>query len=565
MAYLRANNGPDSGKKFELVESCSILGRHPDCQIVVDVGAVSRQHCKIEIESEAFNLVDLESRNGTFVNNSDLRLKRPHPLKSGDILRICDVSFTFIDGSIDGDSSSSDRSGAVTSLSGSSSHVFIEDEEKDNASTIMSKLDVSADSQSAQVTATPEVKLKALIDIAHALSNKLSLDEVLPRMLDSLFTIFLQADRGFVVLEKPGGDLVPMWTKTRRDNQHQSIRISRTIIQQVMESRQAILSADAATDRRFDLSQSVADFRIRSMMCAPLIDGTGKTLGVLQVDTLDQNKRFQNEDLEVLAMVALQAGIAIDNAQMHEEALNQREIQKELELAQQVQGGFLPEHPPEISGYTFHDFYRPAHHVGGDYFDYIELPDGRWAIVVADVVGHGIAAALLMAKLSAEVRFSLASEGKVAEAVSRLNRAITRLQVDRFVTFVVIVLDPKTGQLVVSNAGHPAPLRRRANGTVEEIGRDAANIPLGIDEDVEYEQATEIIEPGEVVVMWTDGINEAANATDIQFGIDRIKETMSECDEADAPHVGRAIVRAARIHVGDAGPDDDMCMVCFSR
>src|SRR5690606_9654853 len=225
------------------------------------------------------------------------------------------------------------------------------------------------------------------------------------KALDCLFRIFMQADRGFVAMRGPSGELVPRWIKTRRENTGETVRLSRTIVNMVMQQKEAILSADAVLDDRFELSQSIADFRIRSMMCAPLLSIEGESLGVIQVDTLDQRKKFAPEDLEILVAVAAQAGIAINNAQLHEQALRQRAVQRDLELAHEVQRGFLPHGPPSIPGYTFFDYYQPANHVGGDYYDYISLPDGRIAIVVADVVGHGVAAALLMAKLSAETRY----------------------------------------------------------------------------------------------------------------------------------------------------------------
>ena len=144
-----------------------------------------------------------------------------------------------------------------------------------------------------------------------------------------------------------------------------------------METQEGILSADVMMDEEFNKAQSIADFRIRSMMCAPLIDSLGNSMGVLQIDTVKQSKRFQQEDLEVLLAVASQAGIAIDNAQMHESALRQRVIERDLELANEVQHGFLPDSRPDVAGYEFFDFYRPANQVGGDYFDYLRLPDGR--------------------------------------------------------------------------------------------------------------------------------------------------------------------------------------------
>jgi GAF domain-containing protein len=151
----------------------------------------------------------------------------------------------------------------------------------------------------------------------------------------------------------------------------------------VIELKEAILSADAASDQQFDASQSIADFKIRSMMCVPLFGIGGKVLGVLQVDTLERNKQFNDSDLEVLVSVATQAGIALDNARMHDNALVQQAIQIDLELAQQVQLGFLPSSGPEIEHYTFFDYYRAANHIGGDYYDYLELKNGTLAVIVA--------------------------------------------------------------------------------------------------------------------------------------------------------------------------------------
>src|SRR5690606_19891517 len=168
------------------------------------------------------------------------------------------------------------------------------------------------------------------------------------------------------------------------------------------------------------------DFRIRSMMCAPLLTADGEAIGVIQIDTLDQRHRFTEDDLDLLASVASQAAIAIDNAQLHEAALRQRAITRDLEVAREVQKGFLPERPPQVGDFQFYNYYQPANQVGGDYFDYVELPDGRLAVIVADVVGHGIAAALLMARLAAEVRFSLATEMRPATAVARLNNMFSR-------------------------------------------------------------------------------------------------------------------------------------------
>ena len=261
---------------------------------MVDAGAVSRHHAQVlQIGDECF-IEDLNSRNGTFVN--DRMIFGRQRLEEGDRIRVCDIQFTYHGDDVPPED---DESGHA---------ILVDDTQETTVSTIMSKLEVSSsDEGSVHFTATSDAKLQALLEITRSLGRSLSLDQVLPQVLNSLFKVFLQADRGFIVLRNEVGELVPRWTKLRRTSSSETIRISRTIVNEVIRSKQAILSADAPNDPRFEMSQSIADFRIRSMMCAPLINSEEQVIGVLQVDTIDQRHRFRKEDLEVLVSVAIQA------------------------------------------------------------------------------------------------------------------------------------------------------------------------------------------------------------------------------------------------------------------
>lgn len=556
MAYLQALNGPNIGQNYELDAERCVLGRHPDCDVVIEVGAVSRHHAQIMREGKLFFLEDLNSRNGTYLN--DRAIDRRSQLKDGDRLQVCDTTFTFVEPVLPPHAGD----GRVGMGSGFTP-VLVDDAE--DGSTIMKTLDVSTRTGTVQLTATSEAKLKALLEITRNMSKALSLDAVLPQVIDSLFKIFVQADRGFIVLRTEEGALIPRWTKLRRDDTDEAPRISRTVVEKVMSGREAILSADAASDSRFQMSQSIADFRIRSIMCAPLIDTEGTVFGVLQVDTVDQRSKFQEDDLEVLASVASQAAVAIDNAQLHERALLQRETERELELAHQVQRGFLPEFPPDVPGYEFFDYYQAANKIGGDFYDYIELPDGRVAIIVADVVGHGVAAALLMAKLSAQVRFSLASDSDPAKALSQLNRTFTGGNHEgRFVTLVLVVLAPLTNEMSVAIAGHMPPLWRRGDEDVVDAGNEIASVPIGVLGDIQYEQVTLPFEPGQVVVLYTDGINESMNKAGKLFGIDRIRRRVAS-EKPFAGTLGRKIIADVRSFTANRPQYDDMCLVVVSR
>lgn len=553
MAYLTATNGPRLGTDYELKGGHSVLGRHPDCDIVVDIGAVSRRHAHVSHENGRYYVEDLNSRNGTYVNERQLSGRQE--LTEGDRIRICDIVFTF---------RSESRQAKPPSVPTQAGPTVLVDDAREGNSTIMSKLDVSTDRHGIRLSTTPGAKLEALIEITQNLGKSLSLDEVLPQLLDSLFKIFMQADRGFIVLLGEDGSLKPRWTKFRHPTDDDTVRISRTVINRVVESKEAVLSADAGSDDRFKMSQSVADFQIRSVICAPLIDSENRAIGALQIDTKDQRHRFREQDLEVLVSIAWQAAIAIDKAHMHEQMLQQRELQRDLELARQVQEGFLPEQPPGLSNYYFYNYYKAANHVGGDCYDYIQLSPSRVAILVADVVGHGVAAALLMAKLSAVVRFCLAAEEEPARAVIRLNQTLFHDHMDgRFITMVLTVVDAQKHKATVVNAGHSPALIRRSTGNIDSYGKDVAGLPLLVLEDYSYRDETFDIHLHDTVVLYTDGLNEAADANDEQFGHDRLRNIMEST--SGIAETGQRIVDEVDRFMGNQPQQDDMCLVCYGR
>ncbi|NLX97365.1 MAG: SpoIIE family protein phosphatase [Rhodopirellula sp.] len=561
MAILQVVQGPNPGQVFPLEEEICILGRHPECDVVLEVGAVSRQHARVLRINDDFFLEDLNSRNGTFLNNA--RLEGRAQLSENDQVRICDVVLVFHQGPPVASPPAASPGAADQATIGA---MVIDDDQPTASSTIMSKVSISAGATGLVLAVNAEAKLKALLEISRHLGRVVSVSDVLPKLLDSLFSIFLQADRGFVVLREPTtGRIIPKAVKHRRENSDEAIRISRTILNGVMAAKEAILSADAATDSRFDMAESIVDFQIHSMMCAPLVNNEGQVLGAIQIDTLDQRHRFTRDDLDVLASVACQAATVVDNAQLHEVALQEEALRRELNVAHQVQQGLLPAAPPEVKGYAFYDHYEPARQLGGDYFDYIPLGGGRLAIVLADVSGKGVAAALLMAKLSAETRFCLASESSLATAVGKLNRVFSESRwEDRFVTLVVGVLNPETHEIVLANAGHQQPLLRNKAGELKEIGEETGGLPIGVSSDWEYEEFTIRLAPGESLTFYTDGITDAMNPAGEFYGNERLFAQMAKpCD--GVKQLGQNLIDSVRRHIGNRAQTDDICVTCFGR
>lgn len=558
MAFLSTQIDDRGMERFELGPDETSIGRHPECDIVVDAGAVSRYHAKVVRQGDDFLVEDSGSRNGTFLNGQ--LLTAAQALQEGDRVRISDVELMFHREA----TPEFVRGGSEMTFDGSSfGIVMVDDHETKSAPG--TKVEFRASESGLKMTATAEAKLAALTQINRNLTGALALDDVLPKILESLFDIFPAADRGFVVMENADAVLIPKWVKLRyQRDETETVRISRTIIRRAMQSGEALMSFDAMDDSRFDSSESIADFSIRSLICAPLLDDRGNAIGALQIDSTRGRGQFREEDIDLLAGVAAQAGILVNNARMHEQALRQQEVEQDLKLATEVQQAFLPQRPPVAEGFRVRSFYRAAHHIGGDYFDYIHLPDGRVAIIVADVVGHGVAAAMYMAKLSAECRFCLASDRDYGKAIGRLNDRMSRLHVERFVTLLVLVIDPERDVVTVVNAGHMPPiLRRSADGKLSEPGDDRSGLPIAIDEGMDYSPVEFPMGRGDVAVLYTDGLNEAMDSGDHEFGIEKIRNLVAKGGHADA--VKDRIVASVFDHIGQAVPVDDMCLVVVER
>ncbi|NOY42674.1 MAG: SpoIIE family protein phosphatase [Planctomycetes bacterium] len=560
MTCLRVIRGGEPGKEFDLEGRRWVIGRSPECDVVLDVAAVSRRHVILTDENGQFFVQDLGSRNGTYINNQ--RVDEHAPIRDGDQMLICDMLFEFCNPPAEG---------GLLGLLGQAGSPLLGppggDTDDASTSTIMATLDVGqAGAMSWKLSAKPEAQIEAMIEISTSLGKTLSVKEILPRLLDSLFKIFVQADRGFVITRpKPDGPLVPVASKARRPDDEENMRISKTIVQQAMESKKAILSADASADERFNMAESITDFQIRSLICAPLIDSEGNCLGVIQIDTRNQLSRFTDQDLHVLAGVASQASIAMDNAHMHEEAIKQRALQRDLEVASQMQHALLPSASPEVPGYHFFEFYEAAQQVGGDYYDYVMLSEDRFAVVVGDVAGKGVSAAILMAKLSSDVRFWLAREPDAAKAMGQINAAFSRHEWDdRFVTIVVAVVDPNSKKLTLVNAGHMPPMLRNAEGEVQEIGGEQAGLPIGVIDDYQYEAYQQELVPGDFVTIFTDGFSEAMNSARDLYGIERLAEVIG-CKQIETQDLGKHVLDDVRKFAGDFPQSDDMCMVCFGR
>jgi serine phosphatase RsbU (regulator of sigma subunit) len=342
------------------------------------------------------------------------------------------------------------------------------------------------------------------------------------------------------------------------------------VLNRVLNEGQAILSKDLA--KEFPESASVSESEIRSLMCVPLLDQDRKPVGIMQIDTRDGRGRFDQDDLDLLVAVASQISVAVQNARLHKALVRQREMEQELQFARQVMTALLPERPASVPGYEFWAYYEPARHVGGDYYGF--FPMGRapapgeatcWAVAVGDVVGKGMPAALLTARLSAEVRLFLQGDPDPAWVVGQLNHQFDDGGVlDLYITFLLVLLDVRQHRLKIVNAGHPCPMVRRRDGRLEEVGRPLSGLPLGIMPGYPYEVAETTLEPGETVILYTDGVTDAMNPANERFGETRLRQALAGAGPG-ASAAGESIVKAVQRLVAERPQFDDITLVCLAR
>ncbi len=372
---LQVMNGTTTGRLYQLDKEITIVGRNPDCDIVLAPKSVSRKHAVIVRKLAGYELKDLGSTRGTYVDGQ--KLSQPVFLRDGNAIQMGEVLLNF------------------TSR-------LVQIEEGDEQSTVFAAIDVLNQSDKNFPMVKPEAKFRALRLIGQELGGTLVLTEVLERIFNSLFEIFPRAERGFVLLkDETSGALLPQIIRSRTGPAG-DLKISKTVLNRVMNAGQAILSKDLAEE--FPDSASVSDSKIRSLMCVPLFDEERKAVGIMQIDTRDGRGRFEQDDLDLMAAVASQISVAVQNAQLHKALVRQREMEQELQFARQVMQSLLPDRPASVPGYEFWAYYEPARHVGGDYYGFIPMPAtsgedeasaSRWAIAVGDVVGKGMPAALL--------------------------------------------------------------------------------------------------------------------------------------------------------------------------
>lgn len=542
MAPARAReiriHGPDGPAKIVPLEGDHLtLGRSSTTELCfADDAGLSRQHLAFERDGEEWNIRDLGSKNGTMLNNvrltGSMRLRSGDRIAAGHLMIVYDdpgkqavgAGVTFVQGAGEGDSPTS------------STVVF---DPRGLLGGGKSTLESSALAMSALIKAGNELGPN---------TTKKSLPELFELILN-LSIEAVGAERGVLMTIESGGELVVRAAKGT------AFRISTAVRDRVVKEQVSVLVRDTQLDDAFKMRQSIVGQRVRTLIAVPL-QTRDRIIGLIYVDSPSLTRVFTKDDLNLLTVMANTAATRIENERLADIEHQERLMARDLEQAAEIQMRHLPSAAPSLPGLDLAGHNAPCRTVGGDYYDFFPYPNGRVAMVLGDVSGKGMPASLLMMSLQARVQVLIEEPENLAAVMTRLNRlTATTCPSNRFITFFMCLLDGGTGELIFANAGHNPPLIVRANGKAEWL--EAGGCPLGIMAAMKYDEARNQLDPGDVLVVFSDGVTDANDPQEKEFGEERlataVRDHRTESSAAILEAVNRAIADWTQ---GTPLPDD---------
>ncbi len=563
------------------------IGRSARNDLCVEDPFASRLHAEVRSRGDSFWLTDLGSANGTLLN--EVRMTVPVQLRDGDVIRIGETAIEFNDRADTTPIKGRTQILLADSYAPSEGEVTIAGTVSNSQANLLTTIDSSHQTLIAQAIQKPgqqpglhpsgptsaklitqqDDTLAIISRVSVTLLSPLSLDDTLSQLLDCVFQA-IRADRGYVMLlEAPEGkknapvELVCKAQKTRAGENSNEVSLSRSITEQVLQQGKALLTSDAQHDPRFAANQSIMLGGIHSIMAVPLAIEQ-RVLGMVYVDSPLHSNRFTKRDLELLTLIAGVAAIRIENVRLLDVQVEQKRLANELAVASEIQLRLHPAASPAINGYDLMGVSFPCYEVGGDYFDFIQKRDGRIVIALGDVSGKGTGAALLMSSIHAAVRAQCTTRLSPSEIVTEINQYIyDNTPSNRYVTLFYSELDPRTHQLSYINGGHNAPLLVRASGEITTL--DIGGFPVGITPFGDYHEGMAHLEPGDVLVIYSDGVTESQNEAGEEFDEPRLIEIVQRNRGRTAAGLRDRIDDALQKFVGKAKSVDDLTLVILKR
>jgi sigma-B regulation protein RsbU (phosphoserine phosphatase) len=566
------NRQPD---KFDLVRVRTTLGRSARSDICVPDPFASRIHAEVRKEGDQYWLQDLGSANGTRYNGATL--SAPVPLIGGGEIQIGETSLIF-----DEQKAQAARSAPLISEAAPSEPSVTIALSPQNSKITAGLLDSITDRG---LAGTPQgaPAISGAIGIGSArqqidgwgLMNKVvvgllgsaRLDETL-RTVAALVFEAVPAERCLIMFrdEQPNGDELNVRiavAKTRnKDGDPEDLRVSRSVLVEVLREGKSVLTSDAQHDPRFS-GQTIALQGIRSVLAVPLAVNE-KVFGLIYADSPTYEVQFTEQHLQILTTLSSVAAIRVENARLLEESFDRARMEDHLKLAAEIQQNLQPHSTPPIEGYEFQGISFSCYEIGGDYYDFIQRPDGKMLIALGDVSGKGTSAALLMSSLHAAIHGQVAAKATLPETIDAVNVYLAaNTPTNRFVTLFLAELDPLAGEITFINAGHNPPLVVCPDGSTEQL--DSGGPPLGILSDAIYEVGKAKLSLGSALVIYSDGVSEAANPEGEEFGIDRLADVIKANLAKSAAGLRDRVESALSDFSKTAPAGDDITLVIVKR
>lgn len=550
MPQLIFKNAEQVAEVVPLARLRTTIGRSARSDVCIPDAFASRLHAEVRKEGDGYWLQDLGSANGTRYNGSPV--KASVPLSSGDQIQIGETTIIFDD----------EKPAAL------SSSTLIADgtQALDPSKTISFQHRRIPTSELLQGQFSSRNDLLGLISkVGVALLSASGLDETLNQVASLVFEA-VPAERCVIMLrddENPGAMQIKVARIRGKEEIIEEVRVSRTVMDEVLKNGKSVLTADAQHDPRF-ASQTMVLSGVRSVLAVPLSVDERNIFGLIYADSPTYEATFSEEHLNILTTLASVASIRVENAALLEERLERERMERELELATEIQQRFQPAGPPELPGYQFQGISFSCYEIGGDYYDFIERRDGRMLIALGDVSGKGTAAALLMSSLHASIHAQVSTDSQLDGIVGSVNRYLAEnTPANRFVTLFIAELEPASGKLKYINAGHNPPLIGRLDGSIEQLS--SGGFPLGIIPNAEFELGELTLSVGESLVVYSDGVSEANNLAGDEFGLDRLANVVQKNLASSASGLRDKVESALSAFTQTAPANDDITLVIVKR
>jgi sigma-B regulation protein RsbU (phosphoserine phosphatase) len=519
-----------------------LIGRHADNHLVLRDNRASRNHARIFVEDTSYFIEDLNSRHGTWVNGERIARRMLHNSDRIDFGVRESYQLTFTAGHTE-------------------IHRILDQ--------------ISSTSRSGSMNSNNLEKLRSLVEVARALQNSLSTQEVLTAVVDAALSV-TGCERGFLMLRRdPELEIAVARDREGKALEHGDLRVPRSVIRRALNSRRDLLSMsfDPMAEQGVRHEMTIAALELRSVVCLPLIQirsGMSEetriaatiddTVGLIYMDSRQSPADLSAGNRELLQTLAIEASTILENARLLEEERIKVRIEDELKIARDIQQGLLPPAMPLTGWFRAAGSSLPSTQVGGDYFDVRQATRDLWAAVVADVSGKGVSSALLASLLQGTFLMCSGDPADLEAILARLNAfLLERTRGEKYATIFYCTLD-SAGVLSYSNAGHPAPFLVSLDGRLRKLHTSA--MPVGMIEDAPFQTVQTQLLPGDKVVIYSDGLTEAENSEGAFFDTERLRVCLRDHASRDAVALHAALLAAVdRFTDGGVIRDDITALV----